>query len=276
MNLQRVLIASSTPVSVTWTNQDGTPVDPSPATATVAVTNSAGSSVATGAATRTGVGAFSFTLSPTHTVRLDTLTAVFTSALGSLTATVEVVGGFLFDVADLRADPDFADTTDWPTARVLAARNYAEQEIEEASNVAFVPRYSLDTFIGRNSAEINTFRIMLRTVRSATVAGTTVDPTTLIFNPHSGFVHLWTCRGAAITLGLEYGMDSPPQAIANAALVVAKDFLSKGPIADRSVQTQTELGPIWIPQPGWQGKRFGIPEVDAAIEAHGFAGLLVA
>lgn len=271
-------------ITFTLTN-DGVPVD-SEAAVTLTLTRADGTVLETDAATTHGAadsGEYSFQLVPLfHTDVLDVLTAAWTFTLDSVpqttTDTVEVAGGVYFTLAQVRADEDFEDPLVYSTATIFDARSYAEQEIERKAYVSYVPRYSLETFVGRGGGTLSTGRLMLRSVRTATIDGVTIDPTALTVNGNTGVLTNlagWT-RGTVIELGLEHGLDQPPRAIGNAALIVAKDYLAHGPVADRMVQQQTDLGPIWIPQPGWKGNRFGLPEVDAAIEAHGFANVLVA
>jgi hypothetical protein len=83
-------------------------------------------------------------------------------------------------------------------------------------------------------------------------------------------------RHREIEVVYEYGHDTPPVAVANAVEIVAKDFLIGGPFTDRDLQRETADGPIFRSTPGYKGRRFGIPEVDAVIAQHQRPQILVA
>src|SRR4051794_38233928 len=112
--MDRVQKGSSVTITHTFT-VDGVATDPSPVTATVEVVRDDGSVVVVaGASTvHVGTGKFTFTLTPTHTALLDILTARWTATFAGQPQTVEtqveVVGGFLFTLADARADSQLAD-----------------------------------------------------------------------------------------------------------------------------------------------------------------------
>jgi hypothetical protein len=62
-------------------------------------------------------------------------------------------------------------------------------------------------------------------------------------------------------------MDYPPPGAVEAALVLAKHKLVKGPIDERATQRPSEFGPVNLATPGMFGARFGIPVVDAFVSA---------
>jgi hypothetical protein len=78
-----------------------------------------------------------------------------------------------------------------------------------------------------------------------------------------------TGGSSAVDIAYEHGYDQPPAAVSQAALIVAKDYLVRGPMDDRAIQRATDEGPVFIATPGFQGKRFGIPTVDAVVDAYG-------
>jgi hypothetical protein len=229
-------------------DETGTAVDPSPATAT---------------------GTFSYQLNTTQTALLDKLTCVWTSSLGTVTSHAEIVGGFLFTVSQAQATTDIG--TAYTVAQIQEARTYAEQELEDACGVAFVPRYRLDTVVRPNTALMLWPR--LRAIRSLTLDGTASDVSTLTFDG-TGILKLpwnfgWTSAGQVV-VGYEHGYDAPPIGATRAALTIAKDYLTVGPVADRAIQQATDYGPVYLATPGFKGKRFGIPSVDAFVESVGY------
>jgi hypothetical protein len=111
--------------------------DPSPDSATVTITRADGTPVVTEATAVNGPnGGFSYTLVPAQTALLDTLTATWSFMLNgrlqSLRDQVEIVGGYHFDLNELRQMPPLSDATTYTTAKLLNARTLAETTIEQA------------------------------------------------------------------------------------------------------------------------------------------------
>lgn len=273
-------IQQNTPATISVTfNVDGAPADPSPDTATIRITRDDGTDlVATTAATPAGTGGFEYQLTATDTAQLDWLTAAWTATFNgnqvTVTTRLEVVGGFLFSLAQARADSALQDDTKYPTEKILEARTYAEQELEQACGVAFVPRYTRQSIDPGYGTEIQ-LGPKLRTLRSLQRGTTVFSTATATWTP-GGMLRLGnllptvTVGSTAVDVAYEHGWDQPPAAVSRAALQLARDYLIKGPVDDRAIQLPTEDGPIFIATPGFQGKRFGIPAVDAVVTAYGY------
>jgi hypothetical protein len=110
-DLERIQQRTPGTLSQQW-YEDGTVVDPG--TVTIGITRADGTSlVAAGTATAgSGTAARTFNLTTTHTALLDSLTVTWTSTLkGTLVSYLEVVGGFLFNLADARALSPLDSTT---------------------------------------------------------------------------------------------------------------------------------------------------------------------
>lgn len=227
---------------------DATAADPSPDSATVVITRVSDGSTLTGIGTvdTSGVGTATVTLTPAHTALLDTLNVVWTATFGGQSQTftdiVEVAGGYLCDLAELRAP--FTSTTAYPTAKLADIRTEAEQRLEKACGRAFVPRYKLERQ-SYNGGWITT-KPDLRTVRSLTVDGTVYtadDIANLTLENGIGWVSLnrygWGCRSSLpITIGYEYGLDYPDADITRAVLLAAQEIEGVGS-ARPGVQSQT-------------------------------------
>jgi hypothetical protein len=146
-DLERIGQLTPGTLSQQW-YEDGAVVDPG--TVTVGITRADGTVlVAAGTATTgSGTGARTYNLTTTHTALLDRLTVTWTSTLkGTLLSYVEVVGGFWFSLAELRAIRGLTDTTDYPTSDLAAMRTTVEDAIEEYTG-ALVPRYAYQTVSG--------------------------------------------------------------------------------------------------------------------------------
>lgn len=214
-----------------------------PTAAEATITNDAGTELQSGlAAIQTGnPSEFRVGLTTVDTAQLDRLRFDWTSSVGTMTTYVEVVGEFFFSLAELRAQSTaFANTTDYPNTRLAELRTTVEQALEDACGVAFVPRYS--------SAPLNSdytiSRTDLRVIRG---------PTGQVRN------------GKALT-GYEYGMDSCPAPVKQAALILAKSWGVNGPIDSRTTSFTSEVGVTSVfSTPGIDGVIFGIPAVDAVV-----------
>lgn len=274
--MQRILQSTSATVRERFT-VDGTVTDPDDQAATVTIVRGDGTVLVNAAsAVRASAGVFQYSLTPTQTGLLDRLQASWTATIGgslqTLTSVYEIVGGFLFTLAELRGDDPAAqdylpNNSTYPNEKLAAARTYAEQEIEQACGVAFVPRYTREILNVDTAGLVSPSWRTVRAVRSATVAGIALTVGELATVTLAGDRAYYGWSGP-VTVGYEHGYDFPPAAVANAAVRVAKDKLVNTQWDDRAIQRGTEFGPVFVATPGWQGKRFGIPEVDAVVDAY--------
>jgi hypothetical protein len=72
-----------------------------------------------------------------------------------------------------------------------------------------------------------------------------------------------------ITVGYEYGLDRPPQRIKMDALRLCRQWLVNGPVDDRALGVAAPDGAFsfGLATPGRNGSIFGLPDLDAAIQA---------
>jgi hypothetical protein len=280
--MQRIVQGSSATLSHTFL-VDGVPTNPSPDAATITITRADGTVlVASTAATEAGTGIVTYTLTPAQTALLDTLTVAWTATFGGQAQAqadvIEIAGGVLFTIADARARAPLADMTGSPaaysysSATIVDARTWAEQEIEDACGAAFVPRYARETLVARGTRGIRLGHRRVRTIRTLSIDGTTVDAgylaalyvdagTLMSFSRYA----YWPW-GARLIIGYEHGYDTPPRAASVAALDLARDRLisdaGSATIDPRAERIITDDGTIAL-RPG--SDRFGLPSVDAAV-----------
>lgn len=246
-----------------------------PGAVTVTVTRDDGTTVVTGSAGGTGTAPRTFTLTTTHTASLDRLTVAWVSgSLGTLTSTVEIVGDFLFATADMRRR--LPDATTYPDTDIIAARTWAETEIEQACGVAFVPRYESEVLSGTGQQRLEPKWPRVRALRSAVVDGSPLSSADLggvvvelgrfLTRPYA----YWRPWVSNVTIRYEHGMDSPPPGISTAALDLARYKLvadaGQSGVDPRAERLVTDDGTLMLGMAGQSG-RFGIPSVDAAVEA---------
>jgi hypothetical protein len=79
-----------------------------------------------------------------------------------------------------------------------------------------------------------------------------------------------------ITVGYEYGLDRPPQRIKMDALRLCRQWLVNGPVDDRALGVAAPDGAFsfGLATPGRNGSIFGLPDLDAAIQASPYRALV--
>lgn len=255
---------------------DGVPTNPSPDTATVTITRDDGTAVVTGAATTdTGTGTVTYTVTPAQTANLDIWSVAWTATFGAqsqvFTDTVEIVGGFLFTIAQARAVKPLDNATLYPLAAIVETRTLVEQALEDACGVAFVPRYTREVFDGAGMSTLLAHRPMITALRAVALDGAAVSTTDLAtihgnVNGRLYYPATWITGYGNYSVAYEHGYTSPPLRVTQAALLLAKNWLVKGPIDDRTTAFSTEDGTYSLSTPGLRGASFGIPEVDATVQ----------
>jgi hypothetical protein len=283
-DVERILQNTPGSISQQW-YEAGVAVDPG--TVTVEVTRADGTVLVAGGTGTTGTGTSPrlFNLTTTHTALLDTLKVTWTSTgKGSLVSYLEVVGGFLYSIAEARSLKPLDNTTTYPTASIIAMRTSVEDMIERACGVAFVPRYTHETLTGLGTYGLLPTWPKLRAVRSASAtyngATTTLGASDLLgltWGAYAGlYGYSWT-SGYPWSIGYEHGYDRPPEEIKHAALILTKLKLTgqNRPVDDRAVTFNTSEGGTYsLAVPGRNGSHFGHPDVDAAIDRYSFNAMV--
>lgn len=273
--MERLLQNTAGAISVTVYVAD-TATDPSPDSATVKVTRADGTIlIAAGtAAINAGTGRFSYNLTPANTALLDRLTATWTITLSghvqTLTTRYEVVGGFLVPAPDLRADSALSDESQFPDDKLLSLRTTAERALEDACRVAFVPRYEHETVIDQGGRWLPVRWRRVRSVRSLTQNGTSLSVSGVTV---AGGAVQWaggSYEEQDITIGYEHGHDFPPPETGRVVSRLVRHYGIDSPLDDRAIRLDADNGSWVMATPGIRGQHFGIPEVDAFVEAHGY------
>lgn len=277
--MQRIVQGLSATLSHTFYS-DGTPTDPAPDAATVAITRDDGTTVvAATAATEAGTGIVSYTLTPTMTAALDLLTVRWTATFGGqsqvFTDLVEVRGGVLFTIAEARRVKPFNDTGAYPASAIVTARTLAETALEDAARVPFVPTYFKRTLDGDTRTELLLPVVRPLSVTTITVDGATVDPSTVILYD-DGRMYLQRGWGSGVTRGNvvvtgTYGYPYPPPRASHACLLLAKRWAVDSPVSDRATSMTTEDGTTqMLVTAGMRQAVFDVPECNAVIDEYGY------
>lgn len=267
----RVLRNTPTTLAVS-VEVDGVGTDPSPDESTVTVTRADGTAVVTDAAAiNQADGVFSYNLAAAENDRLDVLTATWTTPLGTFVTETEVVGGFLFSVSELTDMLTSSRVTGTYTVdQIIEIRTLAEEALEDACGVAFVPRYTQTTVSGTGGT-VMLLAPRTTALRAVSVDGVAQTVTDEAFDATTGAVYwpdTWTAGTSNIVVGYEHGYRYPPARVKRAALLLAKSWLIAGPIDDRTTSLSTEDGTFSLATPGVRGSVFGIPEVDATVQQY--------
>lgn len=273
-------------LSATFADLAGVTVDPGVTTLTI-TRESDGSAVVTGAATSgTLATPRTYALTGDKTALLDRLTAVWTSAAqannspATITQVYEVIGDWLFTVAEARAaHPDLVQAT-YPDAQIAAARERITEWFEQICGVSFVRRYRRVTLSGDGSealmlpnGRIETVRgADLRTSGGATWTALTSGELADLYADDGGVLlreslGLWTTGRRNVRIAYEHGWEHPPEPIKRAAirLLLAQVFPSN--LSDRALSETNSLGTFRLAAPDartW-GRWTGLPEVDVIL-----------
>lgn len=190
-------------------------------------------------------------------------------------AQFEVVGAYLFELADLRAaDPSLADVVKYPARLLRARRDEITERFEEVAEVSFVPRAHREVLDGDATSTMLLGRVMVDSVLSASIddvaltvgqlADVKVFPHGLIARSEGA----WGAGRRNVVVTYVHGFEIPPSAVSNAAVQVAVASLLKGPLDAnaRATAVITDIGGYRLTVAGRDG-HFGLPEVDSVLAA---------
>lgn len=277
--MDRILRDSGGEQTLTNYDADGNAADVDGANApTVVVTDSGGTVVAGFAPSRTSAGNYKITL-PANLDVLDVYSVVWTWPNGQTRRTsFELIGNFLFAIAELRAfDPVLTDEARYTDARLIDVREAVEERMENAAHVSFRPRGFRELLDGTRTEEL--FVSQRRPIRvvSATVAGTALTAPELAdvaVYPGGRLVRRsgsWTANEREIELLYEAGYPDVPAPVHDAALRYARHLAVKTAFddADRATAVFSDIGGYRLTIAGRDGP-VGLPEVDAVIKQFGW------
>ena len=172
-----------------------------------------------------------------------------------------------FTTDELRARyPDLTEDK-YADEKVESYRVMAEEALEQACKISFVPREATETVRRSRNGRL---RIPRRAVRSISTAVDSDDETVGIDDIDIDGRWITNNGGwptGRITVTYTHGLDEPPGEAKLVCMALTKAWMVKGPIDDRATQQiNTETGgTINLATPGMFGQRFGIPAVDAFV-----------
>jgi hypothetical protein len=249
---------------------------------TVVVTDSGGNAVPGFTPSRTSAGNYKATL-PNDLETLDVYDVTWSWANGQGRRTqFEIVGGFLFTIAELRAFDANLTAAAYPAATVRDVRAAVQERFRINAGVSFVPRGRRAFLDGSGRSYLVLPDVEVQKVASIDVDGAALAVGALAnvkVYPHGEIV--WD--GGTFAPGIrnvevlyEHGMVSTPETIVRAALRYARHVLLTAPPNDAASENErataviTDVGGYRLTIAGRDGPT-GLPEVDAVLDQFGRA-----
>lgn len=291
--MERVLRNTAATVSVTFYNGT-TPVD-ADANVTIVAKKADGSTlISTTATNEVDPGVYSVVIPPQANLNVITLqwTGSFTGTPVTIESIVEIVGGFYFSIAELKAmDANFSNTTKYPTSTLIDARMAVEAEFEDITGRAFVPRYYRELGI---STDDDSQMLWLEKPEPIRFISFDIDGVSQMAWVNAGYLtrDKYSPRGIRVSsdaLGVfsydplyyptnaeyEYGMTQVPIPIKQKALKRAKQYLlgQRSTIDERATtMTLPDIGTINLATPGQRGSETGVPDIDVVLQRYTLDG----
>lgn len=232
-----------------------------------------------------GSGKLRLVLSPSQTAQVNDLVAMWTFTVGGAAQAAatyhRIVSDVLFTLGEARAFDGgaLANTTGYPDAAILSARDRIAEAFADICGVAFGARYARDIVDGTGSESIrvgNGRVLAVRSIRTRTAGTWTVftadELADLVVYPTS-----FLCRDTLgtfpagrrnIEVEYEHGFQPVPAEIRLAALRLLRDQLVKSPLDDRATSQAGEFGTFSLATAGRGGSYFGIPLVDEVLNRY--------
>ncbi|MDM4721842.1 hypothetical protein QTQ03_20410 [Micromonospora sp. WMMA1363] len=179
---------------------------------------------------------------------------------------VEVVGGLLFGVQELRAaDPDLT-VQRFPAAVVVGARTTVETEFERITGRSFVRR---TLYVPVES--LPEWGALLPVVDVAEMTAPGAAPGPLPVERVGAYAYAPELPEGTTGVEILYGLSMVPEGIRRAGLLYARWLLleDRSGIPDRATSFQAaEGGTYALSTPGRAGAETGLPAVDAVLDGY--------
>lgn len=284
MSVERVLRNTAATISVTFYN--GSAAVEADGTVTVLIKRADGTTLlSTNATNDPAVGVYSVVLPPQANLNMLTLTwsGTFTGTAISIQSNVEIVGGFFFSIAELRAADTALTTSRFSNQALIDARLSVETEFEDICHRAFVPRFQAEYVTGEWMDELWLSQpepIHVTTIKNGS---TTYDAagweTAGYIRRDRDALHRLILKGPALTLSYlydtyieyEYGMTQVPVPIKEKALRRARlSLLGMASTIDPRATTMMlpDIGSVNLATPGMRGLETGIPDIDVVLRRY--------
>lgn len=216
-------------------------------------------------------------------------TGLFSGVSTTLESTLDIVGGFYFSIAELRAYDSALTLARFSTAELAEKRVMVEDEFEDICGRAFVPRFARETGLrGEGGTQFWLGKPDVLAITKLVVDG--VDKlaawvTTGLITRDNDNGQVLNLTGDAISLSsadsveieYEYGYRTTPVPIKEAAMKRARGFLlgRNATIDERAtVMSIPDFGTFNLSTPGQRGANTGIPDIDVVLNRYVHASKL--
>lgn len=278
MDVERILRGS--PATVTMTFYNGSTAVNADTPPTVTITKADGTTLTSGTASGPTSNVYSFII-PAQT-NLNFLTVTWAGAVSGQAVTVtsyaEIVGGFLFSLAELRGFDSQITTTRFPDAKLIEERLSVEAEFEDITKRSFTPRFYREAYADVADGYIVLQKPEAHAITKLTVDGVDrlswvtanyirydpYDPRALTLTPEA----LGLLYATQVTIEYEYGLKQVPRKVRDAGIKRAKiNLLGQNSAIDERATTLStpEFGTMTLATPGRSGFQTGIPDIDVIL-----------
>lgn len=191
-------------------------------------------------------------------------------------AEVQVAGGHLFSVADLRAfgDKRLASSVTYPDQVLIDKRAAVTNMFEDFCNVAFVNRYGRATLDGTMKRTLWLPNQKVNKLRAVTISGVALSAGELALisvypNGKLDRVALWPpdITTQNIVVSYEHGWISTPEDISRAAMLLARHELITPDYSDRMTSYTNDVGTTRLAMPDAENPT-GLPSVDTVLRRY--------
>lgn len=280
--MDRILRSSGGAVSVTLYDSSGAPANPPAGAISATVRDSAGAQIGgspfpvTNPPATTGV--LTFALPVVSALDVYDVTWTLPDASTRLTQ-FEIVGGYLFTIAQLRAfDSQLADATKYPATMIRDVREEITDRFEQVARVSFVPRGRRQVHSGDGSSTLILDDMAVSALVSVEIDGVALAAPELA-NVHADEIGVLVYDGGIFPRGIrnvrvlyEHGFRTTPGPVVRAGMKLAKHLLLDlhADRSERATAVITEVGGYRLSIAGRDGPT-GIPDVDAVLAQFGKA-----
>jgi len=268
---RRVVLGADVVLTYEHGGSDGEPATPG-GTPTVSVVDSSGEVVTVGSVSGSS-STYSATVSAADSPRTDLWSVTWTADSADHEEMIAVVGGVYATTARIRAlEPSLGDVGKYPAEVLLEKREIAEFEVEQITDRAFVPRFSVARRRGGSSGlvlpewDVRSVR-WVRTVNAdSSVTDWTAERLALVdvVDGGAGVIGLRSgCWPDVVEVGFEFGLDRPPNDLETMVAKRTRWFANRpnSTVPDRATSYTVDGGTYRIQTEG--EKRTGDDAVDA-------------
>lgn len=287
--MDRVLRNTSATISIAFSNGSSS-TEADGAVSVVAKKADGTTLFSTTATNDPAVGVYTVVIPPQSNLNVLTLTwtGSFSGTAVSLESIVEIVGGFYFTIAELKAyESSLSNSSRFPLEALVNARNQVEAEFEDICSRAFVPRYYKESGI---VTDLDTGMLWLEKPEPIKFISLKVDGVDQLSWYNAGYIlrDKYSPRGLItknaalsavyakdITAEYEYGMTQVPVLIKQKALKRAKQFLlgQNSTIDERALTMNLpDIGSVNLATPGQRGAETGVPDIDVVLRRYTIDG----